>query len=34
MVHGWTTRGDTHDPKVKRDVKKAMEMCRDYFAKF
>lgn len=24
MVHGWTTRGDTSDPKVKRDVKKAM----------
>ena len=26
MIHGWTTRGDmSADPKVKRDVQKALE---------
>ena len=34
MFHGWTTRGDISDEKVKRDVTEAINLCKDYFAKF
>lgn len=34
MVHGWTVRGDVKDEKVKRDVEKAIHLCKDYFSKF
>ena len=27
MKHGWTTRGDMSDPKVDRDVKKALNLA-------
>ncbi len=30
MRHGWTTRGDLTDPKVERDVKKAMEKAASF----
>ena len=33
MTHGWTTRGDLSDPKVERDVKKAMEEATKFFQK-
>lgn len=34
MIHGWTVRGDVNDEKVKRDVEKAIHLCKEYFAKF
>ncbi len=30
MVHGWTTRGDMTDPKVKRDVEAALTAALDF----
>jgi hypothetical protein len=34
MIHGWTTRGDINDEKVKRDIEKSIELCKQYFDKF
>lgn len=34
MSHGWTVRGDANDEKVRRDVGKAIHLCKDYFSKF
>lgn len=33
MVHGWTTRGDVSDDKIKRDVKKAINEAIIFFQK-
>merc|ERR1712038_1745798 len=33
MKHGWTTRGDMSDPKVDRDVKKALNLALGFFYK-
>jgi len=33
MVHGWTTKGDVSDEKVKRDVKKAIDEAITFFKK-
>ena len=34
MKHGWTTRGDMSDPKVDRDVKKALNLALSFFTKY
>ena len=34
MKHGWTTRGDMSDPKVDRDVKKALNLALGFFTKY
>ncbi len=34
MIHGWTVRGDVADEKVRRDIEKSINLCKDYFAKF
>ena len=34
MVHGWTTRGDLKDEKVSRDFHKALQLTKEYLAKF
>mmetsp|Transcript_6910 Transcript_6910/g.14516 ORF Transcript_6910/g.14516 Transcript_6910/m.14516 type:complete len:282 (+) Transcript_6910:201-1046(+) len=31
MIHGWTTRGDTSIPEVRRDTEKALGLALDYF---
>ena len=32
--HGWTTRGDMSDPKVERDVQKALNLTLAFFTKY
>ena len=34
MKHGWTTRGDLSDPKVDRDLQKALNMALTFFTKY
>merc|ERR1711953_375240 len=34
MKHGWTTRRDMSDPKVDRDVKKALNLALGFFTKY
>ena len=31
IKHGWSVRGDTNDPKVERDVKKAFNLALAFF---
>lgn len=33
MTHGWASRGDVKDPKVKRDVEEVMKLAIDFFKK-